>query len=142
MIVRCFFSFFSALLRVIFQVFWSKSRVLGQIGMSGKVLGSISSNFGPDPTVGRLLKGNNRGAIIIIIIPEKGGYMGSVFAHFDEGSGNSNVPDVPDAHDEPRRSTRSLRRQASRRSTCDCHTSPSLCAVSYTHLTLPTILRV
>ena len=53
---------------VIFEVFWSKSRVLGQIGRSGKVLGFISSNFGPDPTAGCLLKGNNRGAIIIIII--------------------------------------------------------------------------
>ena len=58
-------------LRVIFQVFWSKSRVLGHIGRSGKVLGFISSNFGPDPTAGRLLKGNNRGAIIIIIIPDE-----------------------------------------------------------------------
>ena len=58
------------MLRVIFQVFWSKSRVLGQIGRSGKVLGFISSNFGPDPTAGCLLKGNNRGAIIIIIIPD------------------------------------------------------------------------
>ena len=56
--------------RVIFQVFWSKSRVLGQIGRSGKVLGFISSDFGPDPTAGYLLKGNNRGAIIIIIIPD------------------------------------------------------------------------
>ena len=55
---------------VIFEVFWSKSRVLGQIGRSGKVLGFISSNFGPNPTAGRLLKGNNRGAIIIIIIPD------------------------------------------------------------------------
>ena len=59
------------LLFVIFEVFWSKSRVLGQIGRSGKVLGFISSNFGPDPTAGCLLKGNNRGAIIIIIIPEQ-----------------------------------------------------------------------
>ena len=54
---------------VIFEVFWSKSRVLGQIGRSGKVLGFISSNFGPDPTAGCLLQGNNRGAIIIMIIP-------------------------------------------------------------------------
>jgi hypothetical protein len=55
------------MLKVVFQVFWTKSRVLGQIGRSGKVLGFISSNFGPDPTAGRLLKGNNRGAIIINI---------------------------------------------------------------------------
>ena len=65
-----FFDFFPEILRVIFQVFWSKSRVLGQIGRSGKVLGFISSNFGPDPTAGCLLQGNNRGAIIIIIIPD------------------------------------------------------------------------
>ena len=65
------FDFLSEMLRGIFQVFWSKSRVLGQIGRSGKVLGFISSNFGPDPTAGCLLQGNNRGAIIIIIIPEK-----------------------------------------------------------------------
>ena len=32
---------------VIFQVFWSKSGVLGQIGRSGKVLGFISCNFSP-----------------------------------------------------------------------------------------------
>ena len=57
-------------LAVIFQVFWTKSRVLGRIGRSGKVLGFISSNFGPNPTAGRPLKGNNRGAIIIIIIPD------------------------------------------------------------------------
>ena len=63
--------FFAGIVRVIFQVFWSKSRVLGQIGRSGKVLGFISSNFGPDPTAGCLLKGNNRGAIIIIIIPDR-----------------------------------------------------------------------
>ena len=56
---------------VIFEVFWSKSRVLGRIGRSGKVLGFISSNFGPNPTAGRPPKGNNRGAIIIIIIPDK-----------------------------------------------------------------------
>ena len=62
--------FFPEFLRVIFQVFWSKSRVLGQIGRSGKVLGFISSNFGPDPTAGCLLKGNNRAAILIIFIPE------------------------------------------------------------------------
>ena len=54
-----------------FEVFWSKSRVLGQIGRSGKVLGFISSNFGPNPTAGRPPKGNNRGAIIIIIIPDE-----------------------------------------------------------------------
>ena len=54
-----------------FEVFWTKSKVLGQIGRSGKVLGFISSNFGPDPTAGHLLKGNNRGAIIIIIIPDQ-----------------------------------------------------------------------
>ena len=65
-----FFVFFPENVRVIFQVFRTKSRVLGQIGRSGKVLGFISSNFGPDPTAGYLLKGNNRGAIIIIIIPE------------------------------------------------------------------------
>ena len=35
--------------------------VLGQIGRSGKVLGFISSNFGPNPTAGRPPKGNNRG---------------------------------------------------------------------------------
>ena len=64
--------FFPEMLRAIFQVFWSKSRVLGQIGRSGKVLGFISSNFGPDLTAGCLLKGNNRGAIIIIIIPVRG----------------------------------------------------------------------
>ena len=64
------FRFFSEILRAIFQVFWSKSKVLGQIGRSGKVLGFISSNFGPDPTAGYLLKGNNRGAIVIIIIPD------------------------------------------------------------------------
>ena len=57
------------MLVVIFEVFWSKSRVLGQIGRSGKVLGFISSNFGPNPTAGRPPKGNNRGAIIIIVIP-------------------------------------------------------------------------
>ena len=56
---------------VFFEVFWFKLRVLGQIGRSGKVLGFISSNFGPNPTAGCLLKGNNRGAIIIIIIPDK-----------------------------------------------------------------------
>ena len=55
------FRFFSDFLMVNFQVFWSKSRVLGQIGRSGKVLGFISSNFGPDPTAGCLLKGNNGG---------------------------------------------------------------------------------
>ena len=60
------------LLVVIVDVFWSKSRVLGQIGRSGKVLGFISSNFGPNPTAGRPPKGNNRGAIIIIIIPVNG----------------------------------------------------------------------
>ena len=54
------------------QVFWTKSRVLGQIGRSGKVLGFISSNLGPDPTAGCLLKGNNRGATIVIIIPANG----------------------------------------------------------------------
>ena len=54
---------------VIFEVFWTKSRVLGQIGRSGRVLGFISSNFGPNPTAGRPPKGNNRGAIIIIVIP-------------------------------------------------------------------------
>ena len=64
------FVFCSEMLRVIFQVFWTKSRVLGQIGRSGKVLGFISSNSGPDPTAGCLLKGNNRGAIIIMIIPD------------------------------------------------------------------------
>ena len=63
-------NFSSEMLRVIFQVFWTKSMVLGQIGRSGKVLGFISSNFGPDPTAGCLLQGNSRGAIIIIIIPE------------------------------------------------------------------------
>ena len=56
---------------VIFKVVCSKSRVLGQIGRSGKVLGFISSNFGPNPTAGRPPKGNNRGAIIIIIIPDE-----------------------------------------------------------------------
>ena len=61
--------FMYAFLVVIFQVFWSKSKVLGRIGRSGKVLGFISSNFGPNPTAGRLLKGNKRGAILIIIIP-------------------------------------------------------------------------
>ena len=67
-----FFSFFfSDFFRVIFQVFWSNSRVLGLIGRSGKVLGFISFNFGLNPTAGRLLQGNNRGAIIIIIIPGK-----------------------------------------------------------------------
>ena len=55
---------------VIVKVFWSKSRVLGQIGRSGKVLGFISSNFGPNPTAGRPPKGNNRGAIIKIVIPD------------------------------------------------------------------------
>ena len=64
--------FVSELLRVTFQVFWTKSMVLGQIGRSGKVLGVISFNFGPNPTPGRLLKGNDRGAIIIIITPAKG----------------------------------------------------------------------
>ena len=54
---------------VIFEVFWSKSKVLGQIGRSGKVLGFISSNFGPNPTAGRPPKGNNRGTITIVIIP-------------------------------------------------------------------------
>ena len=63
-----FSSFLSENLRVIFEVFWTKSRVLGQIGRSGKVLGLISSNFGPGPTAGCLLNGNNRGATIIIII--------------------------------------------------------------------------
>ena len=62
--------FFSENLKVIYQVFWTKSRVLGQIGRSGKVLGFISSNFGPDPTAGCLQKGNHREAIIIIIIPD------------------------------------------------------------------------
>ena len=60
------------MLVVFFQAFWTKLRVLGQIGRSGKVLGFISSNFGPNPTAGRPPKGNNRGAIIIIIIQEKG----------------------------------------------------------------------
>ena len=59
------------LLVAIFEVFWSKSRVLGQIGRSGKVLGFISSNFGPNPTAGRPPKGNNRGTINIMIIPAK-----------------------------------------------------------------------
>ena len=72
--------FFSESLGVIFEVFWSKSRVLGQIGRSGKVLGFISSNFGPDPTAGCLLKGNNRGAIIIIIIPDQRTSSSNVFS--------------------------------------------------------------
>ena len=50
---------------VIFDVFWSKSRVLGRIGRSGKVLGFISFNFGPNPTAGRPPKGNNRGTVIV-----------------------------------------------------------------------------
>ena len=53
-----------------FRVFWSNLRVLGRIGRSGKVLGFISSNFGPNPTAGRPPKGNNRVTIIIIIIPD------------------------------------------------------------------------
>ena len=53
-----------------FEGFWSKSTVLGRIGRSGKVLGFISSNFGTNPTAGRPPKGNNPGAIIIIIIPD------------------------------------------------------------------------
>ena len=56
---------------VMFEVFWPKSKGLGRIGRSGKVLGFISSNFGPNPTAGRPPKGNNRGTIIIIIIPVK-----------------------------------------------------------------------
>ena len=55
---------------VIFEVFRTKSKVLGRIGRSGKVLGFISSNFGPNPTAGRPPKGNNQGAIIIKIIPD------------------------------------------------------------------------
>ena len=66
-----FFDFSVGIFRVNFEVFWSKSRVLGQIGRSGKVLGFISSNFGPNPTAGRPPQGNNRGAIIIIIIPDE-----------------------------------------------------------------------
>ena len=54
---------------VMFQVFWTTSKVLGQIGRSGKVLGFMSFNFGPNPTAGRPPEGNNRGAIIIILIP-------------------------------------------------------------------------
>ena len=53
-----------------FLDFWLKSRVPGQIGRSGKVLGFISSKLGPNPTAGRPPKGNNRGAILIIIIPD------------------------------------------------------------------------
>ena len=76
-IINIFFEFFEFVVEKfggIFKVFWSKSRVLGQIGRSGKVLGFISSNFGPNPTAGRPPKGNNRGAIIIIIIPDKNNY--------------------------------------------------------------------
>ena len=72
-IISDFYDFSNFLLEIVgvdFEVFWSKSRVLGQIGRSGKVLGFISSNFGPNPTAGRPPKGNNRGAIIIISIPE------------------------------------------------------------------------
>ena len=71
--IRDFLDFSNFLVEIFgvdFNVFWSKSRVLGRIGRSGKVLGFISSNFGPNPTAGRLLKGNHRGAIIIIIIPD------------------------------------------------------------------------
>ena len=67
-----FLDFFVGFFGGNFRVFWSNLRVLGRIGRSGKVLGFISSNFGPDPTAGCLLKGNNRGAIIIIIIPDQG----------------------------------------------------------------------
>ena len=59
-IINDFYDFSDFLLEVlgdIFQVFSAKSRVLGQIGRSGKVLGFISSNFGPDPTTGCLLQG-------------------------------------------------------------------------------------
>ena len=56
---------------VIFEVFFSKSTVLGQIRKSGKALGFISSNLRPNPTVECPPKGNNRGAMIIIIISEK-----------------------------------------------------------------------
>ena len=46
-----------------------KSMVLGRIGMSGKVLRFISSNYGPNPTAGRPPKGDNPGAIIIMMLP-------------------------------------------------------------------------
>ena len=53
-----------------FAVFWSKLGVPGRTGRSVKVLGFISSNFGPNPTAGLPPKGNNRGAIIIMVIPD------------------------------------------------------------------------
>ncbi len=56
-------------LEIIFYIFWSKSTVLGWIGRSGKALGFISADFGPNPTTGSPEKGNNWRAIIIIIIP-------------------------------------------------------------------------
>ena len=40
-------------------------------GANRKVLGFISSNFGPNPTPGSLGKGNHRGAILIIVIPDR-----------------------------------------------------------------------
>ena len=53
---------------------------------SGKILGFISRtcNFGPNPTAGRPPKGNNRGAIIIMIVPEQGNV--GCFSSFVPGS--------------------------------------------------------
>ena len=43
----------------ILEIFWSKSTVLGWIGRSGKALGFISADVGPNPTTGSPEKGSN-----------------------------------------------------------------------------------
>ena len=65
---------------VFFYIFWSILRDLGRIGRSGKALGFISSNLGQIRQRNAPPKGNNRGAIIIIVIPGNcGAYMGGFF---------------------------------------------------------------
>ena len=54
-----------------FYLFWCTSMILGWMVRSGKALGFISSDLDPNPSTGSPEKGSNRGAIIIIRIPER-----------------------------------------------------------------------